>query len=446
MSVKISRILHAGYVFERSGVQIAFDPIFENPFSKNCFAYPDVCFDQETIRSLRFSAIFISHFHDDHCSLQSLDLLDRNTPIYIYCVFDELIELIKELGFIHVFPLKLNEPVGVGPFQVIPRRALDEDVDSIFHIQVDGLNILNVVDSWIDPQVFNLLAKSCWHMVLWPFQTMREIEVLAPRQILPVPAEIPPEWLEQLKVLNPKYLIPSSCQFIFDSWSWYNQAFFPISYRFFSEQVKQHLPQTEILRLNPSVSVLLDEKSLVMTSPLDWVQPVGEQNVDYNYQPHIKPESSSGIAQRFSGLDHAQEKAVLDYCDHGILEKYKSLDESTDIYFHKSRKWRLTIFKFDGAPISFDYILNGSHISKSPASHLEFDWITEISMAKLYGALFCGESLTSIYLRVNDHPYPPEIENHIQAVDVMEDPLIRCLYHGNFAAYQKAQLKKIKQS
>ena len=81
MTLKISRILHAGYVFECDGTLIAFDPIFENPFSRNCHAFPDVRFDHARIRGMRPDAVFISHFHDDHCSLESLDLLDRATPL-----------------------------------------------------------------------------------------------------------------------------------------------------------------------------------------------------------------------------------------------------------------------------------------------------------------------------------------------------------------------------
>ena len=37
-ALTISRILHAGYVFECDGSRIAFDTIFENPFSRNCHA------------------------------------------------------------------------------------------------------------------------------------------------------------------------------------------------------------------------------------------------------------------------------------------------------------------------------------------------------------------------------------------------------------------------
>lgn len=53
-------------------------------------------------------------------------------------------------------------------------------MDSMFQIKAVGLNVLNVVDSWIDPTALIELAHDApWDMVLWPFQTMREIEVLS---------------------------------------------------------------------------------------------------------------------------------------------------------------------------------------------------------------------------------------------------------------------------
>jgi L-ascorbate metabolism protein UlaG (beta-lactamase superfamily) len=139
----ISRILHAGYVFACEGTTIAFDTIFENPFSRNCHAFPDVRFDVEAIRRQRFDAVFISHFHDDHCSLDSLDLLDRATPLYIYCIFDELFDMVRQLGFAQVHQLRLNVPVAVGPITVTPREAMDVDVDSMFQVQAAGQNVLN---------------------------------------------------------------------------------------------------------------------------------------------------------------------------------------------------------------------------------------------------------------------------------------------------------------
>ncbi len=444
MSLKISRILHAGYVFECGGTRIAFDTIFENPFSRNCHAFPDVRFDLEKIRALTFDAVFISHFHDDHCSLESLNLLDRATPLYIYCLFEELFAMVRELGFTNVSALKIGTPISVGPFEVIPREALDSEVDSMFQIKAEGLNVLNVVDSWIDPEALPELARHApWDMVLWPFQTMREIEVLSPSRAAAVAPQLPDDWMEQLRILRPRYVVPSSCQFLQEPWSWYNHAFFPITYLQFQHEVQSALSDTKVVRLNPSVSVTLDATSLHAAPPLDWVIPVGEQDVDYQYHAGAAPPSTALIATRFAPLTPEQSARVERYCHAGLLEKYADMELPEGSYFEKPRHWRLSVYDHAGACTNFHYSIEGDRIAAltSPAEPLA--WTTEIPASKLYAALELGESLTSMYMRINDAVFEPDIEEEIAAAEVVDDPLIRCLFNDVFGAYQAAQLRRL---
>ena len=445
MPLKISRILHAGYVFECDDTLIAFDPIFENPFSRNCHAFPAVSFDHDKIRKLTFAAVFISHFHDDHCSLDSLDLLDRRTPIYLYCLFDELFAMLRELGFVNVVPLRINTPVTVGPFDIIPREALDSDVDSMFQIKAHDLNVLNVVDSWIDPGALQDLAGDApWDMVLWPFQTMREIEVLSPSRAAPAPAHLPADWIEQLQVLDPRYVVPSSCQFLQEPWSWYNHAFFPITYRQFQHEVEAALPRTRVTRLNPSVSVVLDRESLRPAAPLDWVVPSGEQDVDYDYRPDLAPPSTADIARHFAPLTCAQRERVMAYCGAGLLDKYRGMELPEDSYFETARVWRLSVYDHAGEATHFSYTVQGDRIEPKPDSEGPLAWTTEIPASKIYAALELGESLSSMYMRINDAVFEPDIEAEIAAADIVDDPLIRCLFNDVFGAYQAAQLRRLR--
>lgn len=436
MALKVSRILHAGYLFDDGISQIAFDTIFENPFSRNCHAFPSIQFDQEAIRKLNLTAVFISHFHDDHFSLTSLNLLNRNTPIYMFCVFDELIDLIRDLGFKKVYSLQLNEPVVIGGFEIIPRRALDADVDCLYQVKAAGFNILNVVDSWIDYETLDLLVREKpWDMILWPFQTMRELEVIAPDRAGEAPSQLPPEWLEQLQKLQPRIVVPSSCQFTMESWSWYNHAFFPVTYRQFEQEVSAVLPEAQILRMNPGCSFEFDKTVVKPGASLRWIHPVGDQNVDYVYQPSHVPPSTAEIARHLEALTIAQEQQVLEYCRNGILEKYRTLEESPDPYFEEKRLWVLSIYNHMGQRTDFWYQLEKNQMDLVEASSNP-DWCTEIPMTKLYGALELGESLTSIYLRINGSKFE----------ELIDDPLLRCLYNGVLGGYQKAQMKALKVS
>lgn len=445
MGIKVSRILHAGYVFESGGTRIAFDPIFENPFSRNCHAFPDVKFDLEELRRQKFDAVFISHYHDDHCSLASLDLLDRTTPIFMFCLFEDLFAMLRDLGFLNVHPLTLNQCVKIGAFDVLPRRALDEDVDSIFHIRAEDLNILNVVDSWIGPDTLNLLKRTPWDLILWPFQTLRELEILSPSRAPSAPPEIPHEWIEQLRALQPKHLVPSSCQFQMESGSWLNHALFPITYSRFTREIGEALPGTSIVRLNPGTSVILTADHLEKSTPLKGLEPIGDQDVDYDFDPHAPPQTTSEIARHFPALEPEQNRRVLDYCARGLLEKYRSLESPDGDFFRHPRRWQLSIFDHNGEEQILRYNVCGSEISLAATDdNAPIAWKTEIPLARLYGALFEGESLTSISIRINDMVFAPDIETALSEADLLEDPLLRCLYTGTFGAYQRMQLNRLK--
>ena len=444
MSLTISRILHAGYVFESGPTVIAFDPIFENPFSRNCHAFPDVRFDHAQIRRQRFDAVFISHFHDDHCSLDSLDLIERATPIYLYCLFDELFAMLRALGFTSVHRLHTNQPVQVGECQVIPREALDADVDSLFQVKAGGMNVLNVVDAWIDPHALALLARQGqWDMVLWPFQTMREIAVLAPTRADPAPEHLPEDWIEQLTLLAPRFVVPSSCQFVQEPWSWYNHALFPITYRQFQQEVEAALPQARVVRLNPSVSILLDADGVHPAPPLAWVLPVGEQDIDYKFDPTLVAPPTADIARHFRALTAPETQTLVDYCSTGLARKYAAMELPEESYFEHPRNWRLSLFDHAGAVRHFYYRVQGDTICLLDHAPHELGWTTEVAMTKLYAALTQGESLTSMYMRINDVVFSPAIEAQVAAADIVDDPLIRCLFDEAFGSYQAAQLCRL---
>ncbi len=444
MPITISRILHAGYVFSCDGTVIAFDPIVENPFSRNCHAFPDVRFDHERVRQLRLDAIFISHFHDDHCSLESLDHFDRRTPVYLYCIFDELFDMLRALGFTDVRPLTIDAGVTVGAFEVIPREAMDADVDTMFHVKAAGLNVLNVVDSWIDPEMLGTLAGyGPWDMILWPFQTMREIEVLSPSRALPATGEVPSDWIDQLGALHPRYVVPSSCQFLQEPWSWYNHAFFPITYACFQHTVEAALPYARVVRLNPSVSVTLDGQSLTAAAALDWVIPVGEQDVDYDYRSDLVVPPTSRVAQQFAPLTAPQRERVMAYLQSGLLERYRAMELPEDSYFAQPRRWRLSVFDHDGSVTHLYYRVHGDSIERADESAEPVCWTTEIALAKGYAALEEGESLTSMYMRINESVFDAQREEELADAELVDDPLIRCLFDDAFGAYQAAQLRRL---
>jgi hypothetical protein len=281
-------------------------------------------------------------------------------------------------------------------------------------------------------------------MVLWPFQTMREIEVLSPSRAAPAPPGLPSEWIAQLQALNPRFVVPGSCQFLQEPWSWYNRAFFPISYRQFQQELEAALPEARVVRMNPGVSLRLDRDALTPAPALDWVLPLGSQDVDYAYDPQAVPPSTGEIARRFPALSAAHAERVAAYCRTGLLERYRDMELPEESYFEQARIWRLSVFDHEGAGTDYHYRVEGDSIAAVDATAGALAWTTEIPAAKLYAALESGESLTSMYMRINDGRFDAATERDLETAELVDDPLIRCLFNDAFGAYQAAQLRRLK--
>lgn len=436
-------------MFESDSVKIAFDPIFENPFSRNCYAFPPVEFDLLQIQQLQLSAIFISHFHDDHCSLESLRWLPRQTPIYMYCVHEEILEWIRQLGFESVYSLKIDQAVEVGPFRIIPRRALDVDVDSIFQIETLSARVLNVVDSWIDYQTLDLLVhQGPWDLILWPFQTMREVEVLTPHRYPDAEQTLPPEWIEQLKLLRPSALVPSSCQFIHESWSWYNHYFFPITYQSFTEQIKEFLPHSYVLRMDPGVSLQFIDGKWQNAEALPFISRSSLEIVDYPYEAGKEIPSMELACRNFPSLSKEQRQELQKFLEHGLGERFNDPRVPESEYFSRRQIWQLDLFDSEGVRTAFFFSIQGADVQflGTSAPPLARTWLTEVSEYKLHSAMSSGESLTSMYLRVNDRGDFWKTSKGLMKADVFEDPLIRVLFFESVGSYQYHQLLRIQQN
>jgi len=115
-----------------------------------------------------------------------------------------------------------------------------------------------------------------------------------------------------------------------------------------------------------------------------------------------------------------------------------------DSYFAQARRWRLTVHDHVGDAYHFSYRVHGDAIDLDDNDG-EPEWTTAIPIAKLHAALELGESLTSMYMRINDNRFAPAVDTALADADIIDDPLIRCLFNDAFGAYQAAQLRRIRQ-
>ena len=147
----------------------------------------------------------------------------------------------------------------------------------------------------------------------------------------------------------------------------------------------------------------------------------------------MTPPPTAQIAQHFAALTPEQSALALEFCRTGLLEKYREMELPEESYFAAPCGWQLRVLDHTGRVEQFRYRIHADQIERDDSIATP-QWQTEIPLAKLYAGLALGESLTSMYVRISGAPAD---------ADIVDDPLIRCLFNDAFAAYQAAQLKRL---
>jgi hypothetical protein len=180
-----------------------------------------------------------------------------------------------------------------------------------------------------------------------------------------------------------------------------------------------------------------------MSSPIPWIQPQGNQDVDYTFQDSQAAPTTALVATQFSLAGSKEVERVESFCQFDLLEKYGALYLDEFSFFQRPRTWRLKLYDHLGQAKEFNYMIHGSLIAPIEKGDYPIHWLTEVPLIKVFNALELGEALTSMYLRINDIRFDDKTEKDLSDIDLLEDPLVRCLFEGVFGAYQKAQLKRL---
>ncbi|MDE1725563.1 MAG: MBL fold metallo-hydrolase [Thaumarchaeota archaeon] len=81
--MRITQLYSASVIIEDKGVKVLCDPwLLGEEYFGSWGMYPPYQFRPENFKSIDF--IYISHIHPDHCSLRTLDKLDKNIPVLIH--------------------------------------------------------------------------------------------------------------------------------------------------------------------------------------------------------------------------------------------------------------------------------------------------------------------------------------------------------------------------
>jgi hypothetical protein len=180
---------------------------------------------------------------------------------------------------------------------------------------------------------------------------------------------------------------------------------------------------------------------------LDWGQAEALAKDDYEFVSDLVPPTTQSVAEHLPVLNSEQLNIVKNSCAQELIERWLGLESVEDDYMQRPIGWKLRLFLGgkNSTPLEFNYFISEGRITCTESIAVDqITWLTEIPAVKLFNALFLGESLNSIYIRINDMQFSEELEPLVRAADPFADPLLRVLYSRSLIPYQWAQLKKLK--
>lgn len=259
--VQFTKLPHAGMLVEDSSTGLMFDPILgEKTVQSTYLVTPAVVTTPELAATVRIDAVFISHEHEDHFNIESLDLLSRELTIYFPEGAVLLGLILRKLGFKHIAPLRLGQAIRVGHFTVTPTPSRVPFPEVGFIVTKGSVSIWNLVDTLPDQQQLQeLLDGHGRPTLLLPYhQPTQELKVANAQIIERFPKQELAKHVARVVQLRPRWVLPSSYDLFNYQSPWLNSYLAPITRQEFIAEVRRLRPEVQGLELEVGSSIIFE--------------------------------------------------------------------------------------------------------------------------------------------------------------------------------------------
>ena len=286
--MKITNLGGATAIIEHQGKRILTDPWLDDGiFHGAWYHYPPLS-DSISLSNLgRFDYIYISHIHEDHCSIGTLNKLNLDAEVIIADINPNFVEKFLQrnnLNFkkIHKIaprtPTKISEGMWVDVVEADPANEMSAAIDSALILVWDGFVIYNANDCQpYQNGVKYLLDNYSVDLALLPYsggsgypacyQNLSDLDKT--RRVL----EIQNFRLEHFKnitvEISPRWVMPFADQYVIaGSQSHLNKyVSHPPSPGIVRERYGEHIGDTKVLLLNSLQSYDFETKCYVPDEP-----------------------------------------------------------------------------------------------------------------------------------------------------------------------------------
>lgn len=272
--LRVSRIAHAGMVVETPTVRCIVDPILKNDFMGGTLELnPPISLDTAAFSKVKFDLLIISHEHEDHFSLPSIHLVNRDAHVLYPARSPWIKPILERLGFKFFRALV--------PFRGYKLRDL-EIVATRSHVSFPEMGILfrsgksscwNLVDSVVKKTTIQRILRDYGRpsVVFAPFQPVIELEMFNG----PLGGNFPlldyKNILRTIQMIGSKYVVPTAFGYRNSTAEWLNTRQFPMSETQFAKDIKLMASQQMVVHLTPGSTLRIDADRLRKAGKLPYI-------------------------------------------------------------------------------------------------------------------------------------------------------------------------------
>ena len=339
--MKITYPGHANLFVQGNGVNFLCDPWLEGGYVNNAsvWLYPPVRLRVEKLPKLDF--IYVSHEHDDHCSIETQKKLPQDLPIYILKMRDQnrvLYDRLLELGKTNIIMLEPWETRQINSNTNITIFPSDDGwVDSSCCIEHDGATLYHGNDNRISEETQKKIASQFnIDIAFLPYSGFsgfpacyRFPEEVKARLAEKKKNDIFETFVKAVKNLNTKYAVPAAGDLVLvgEDLAWMNY-YDRCSPDEVFDRAKDHGIQDRVLVMKAGDA--FDTKKGFIPHPDrdEWSYTIEDQ-VRYSSTPEVKNEVDKYVSWLHDVHSDSLQEEVLKYFREG-LSQYSDIAKRVD--------------------------------------------------------------------------------------------------------------------
>lgn len=367
----LTKLPHAGMIVSGKSHHILFDPLLHNELISSAYTLnPKVQLNEAQFKKFDFSALFISHAHEDHLNLPSINLLNREITVYFPRGAIQIPNLLLRLGFRKFVQFQAGESFQFGELEVIPTPSLVDFEENGFIVKSKSASVWNLVDSVLNTSEVDKLLKRHGPptLLLCYYQAIRENEICNKKIFSSSFESIANHYVNVAARTKARYVCPSSFDLFNAVSPWLNSYIGPVEKSDFIAQVCAKHPNSKPLTLNYGQSVDLSDASGCSILPRTYspLEKLGLKESGFISKERSPLNDKRLPAKDAKGLNRIMQREFLEMLN-------ASPQKALALYaFIKKMKWMIVVFNAKGCSIYRLHFSNGKFAWDTSATNPNF--------------------------------------------------------------------------